>query len=262
MNKYFQLIDSLTSLGSLAIAYSGGADSALLLYAAREALGDKAFAITISSKLIKKSDLNEAGEFCAELGIRHYILNINEQDIPGFSNNPPDRCYICKKHMFAGVVDLAKGYGADYVAEGSNTDDEGDYRPGMKAIAELGIKSPLREAGFSKSDVRKTAKSLGIRSWNKPSAACLASRFAYGEEITAHRLDMAAEAEEYLSELGFEQFRVRLHNNIARIEVLPEDFNRLAALGDSVYDRFKELGFDYAAMDLRGYRTGSMNEAI
>ena len=176
--------------------------------------------------------------------------------------NPENRCYICKKGLFTGIRNIAFDNKMNYVAEGSNLDDLGDYRPGLKAIEELQIRSPLREAGMTKEDIRQLSREMNLPSWNKPSFACLASRFVYGEPITKEKLQMVEEAEEYLRDMGFQQFRVRVHGNLARIEVLPKDMNRLFENRENISKKLKMLGFSYVAADLMGYRTGSMNEPL
>ncbi len=262
--KYQRLSDHLKSLGKVAVAYSGGVDSALLLYAANQALGKDILALTASSHLFPERELKETKAFCAELGVRQVILPVEEMKIKGFSQNPPDRCYLCKKHLFTLFQNTAGEYGFLVVAEGSNLDDTGDYRPGMRAIAELGIKSPLRECGFTKADIRQCAKELGLKVWDKPSYACLASRFVYGETISEEKLDMVDRAEQFLTDLGFRQMRVRVHGTTARIEIMPEDFPRMIdeQRRKLIADAFKKIGFAYAALDLTGYRTGSMNEVL
>lgn len=264
LQKYDKLKEHLALFGSAAIAFSGGVDSTFLLYAAKEALGDKALAITAVSSLVPKREINEAKEYCDKLGIRHVFVNIDELSIEGFADNPKNRCYICKKEIFKHIGMAAKEAGISVVAEGSNLDDQGDYRPGLQAIAELGIKSPLRDAGFSKQEIRDLSEYLKLPTWNKPSFACLASRFPYGEVISKEKLERVDKAEQLLLDMGFKQFRVRIHGDVARIELLPEDFSQMMeeATRCKVYDRFKEYGFAYAALDLMGYRTGSLNENL
>jgi len=249
---------------SAAIAYSSGVDSTFLLKVAKDTLGDKVIAITASSALIPERDLQEAKTFCESEGIVHVILHHDELSVDGFRQNPPDRCYICKKDLFTKMKQKASEYGIANLMEGSNVDDEGDYRPGMRAISELGILSPLKKAGLTKADIRALSEEMGLPTWNKPSFACLASRFVYGEEITKERLYMVDKGEELLKDLGFTQFRVRVHGNIARIELLPEDIRKITEDGirDKVSSTLKDLGFDYVTLDLMGYRTGSMNETL
>ena len=264
LKKYEDLKNLLKDYGSLAVSFSSGVDSTFLLYAAKEALGEKVIAITAKLGSFPDRELKEAKEFCEEYKIRQFIIEINELDIEGFSENPKNRCYICKHTIFENIIKIASGEGIDIVAEGSNLDDNGDYRPGLQAIAELGIKSPLRSAGFTKEDIRALSKHLGLPTWEKPSFACLASRFVYGETITKEKLEMVDKAEQLLFELGFRQFRVRIHGTMARIEILPDEFEKLINddIRSKIVQSFKSYGFTYVTMDLIGYRTGSMNEVL
>ncbi len=264
LEKLDLLKDYLKSLGSVAVAYSSGVDSTFLLKAARDVLGDKAMAITAYSGLFPHHELEESKRFCAEQGIRQIIFDPEEMSIEGFAQNPPDRCYICKKALFSKIKSIAAENGMAYVAEGSNMDDMGDYRPGMRAIAELEITSPLRQAKLTKAEIRSLSHQMGLKTWSKPSYACLASRFAYGETITKEKLAMVEQAESFLTSLGFGQMRVRIHGMMARIELLPEEMPRFfeGSIRAQVQDRLSELGFSYVTLDLKGYRTGSMNEVL
>lgn len=258
------LKQALKNLGSAAIAFSSGVDSTFLLKMAHEVLGDRVFAVTAKSDSFPQRELEEAEAFCKKEGIRQIMFESRELEIPGFAQNPPNRCYLCKKAFLQKIKEIAKENGISFVAEGSNVDDEGDYRPGMQAVAELGIQSPLRAAGLTKREIRLLSKKMGLDTWDKPSFACLSSRFPYGEVITKERLAMVQQGEQLLQELGFSQFRVRIHGRMARIEVLPEDFPKLLQeeTRNQITEKFREYGFAYAAMDLKGYRTGSMNEVL
>ncbi|MCD8192418.1 MAG: ATP-dependent sacrificial sulfur transferase LarE [Oscillospiraceae bacterium] len=260
--KYEKLLDCLKGFGGAAVAFSGGADSALLLFAARKALRERVLAVTAASRIFPRRELAESEEFCREYGVRQVVVELNEADVEGFRQNPPNRCYLCKRALFTKFLAAAEENGFAVVTEGSNADDEGDYRPGLAAVRELGIASPLRAAGLTKAEVRAISKALGLPTWNKPSFACLASRFSYGEEISAEKLQMVDAAEQRLLDLGFGQVRVRVHGGAARIEILPEEFDKLLRVRTEIYDEFKKIGFAYAALDLLGYRTGSMNETL
>ena len=265
LEKYEQLLKMLTGLERVAIAFSGGVDSSFLLYAAKEVLGDQVLAVTVSSALVPQREQREAAVFCAGLGVRQLELKTDVLGIPGLARNPANRCYICKRELFGRLIRAAANEGFGIVAEGSNLDDLGDYRPGLQAIRELGVRSPLCEAKLTKAEIRRLSESFKLPTWNKPSLACLASRIPYGETISEKKLRMVEQAEELLLNLGFEQFRVRIHQEtLARIEILPEDFERLMAekTRRKVYAAMREIGFSYVAMDLLGYRSGSMNESL
>ena len=261
--KYDALIALLRGMGKVYVAYSGGVDSAFLLRAAREALGENVTAVTASSAMFPAREMAEAREYCGENGIRHIVVEHREMEIPGFPENPPDKCYICKRDLFGRLKEMAENDGA-VVVEGSNADDIGDYRPGMRAVAELGIRSPLLETGFSKEEIREMSRRLGLKTWDKPSFACLSSRIPYGERITPKKLAMIEEAEQFLMDEGFRQFRVRMHGNTARIELLEDEIPRLMEgdLRTRTAAKMRDIGFDHASCDLTGYRRGSMNEVL
>ena len=262
-NKYEKLKEYLKSLKSLVIAFSGGVDSTFLLKVAKEALGENVVAVTAKSASFPDRERKEAENFCKNEDIKYIQLVSEELQIEGFSHNPKNRCYLCKKELFNKILDYAQKENISYVAEGSNLDDNGDYRPGLQAIKELEILSPLRHIGFTKEEIRSLSKYLNLPTWNKPSFACLASRFVYGEIINEKKLSMVDRAEQILLNFGLHQVRVRIHGeNLARIEVMPDEFDIILKNRDEIYTKFKSFGFDYITMDLKGYRTGSMNEVI
>lgn len=251
-------------LGSVAVAFSGGVDSSFLLKVAFEELGETCIAVTIRSDSFPERERREAEDFCRQEGIRQILIGVDEMKIEGFCENPPNRCYLCKRELFQRIRRTAEKEGIEFIAEGSNLDDMGDYRPGLQAVAELGIKSPLRACGLTKQDIRALSKEMDLPTWKKPSFACLASRFVYGETITREKLKMVEKAEQMLLDHGFRQVRVRIHDRMARIEILPEEFGKLMKedTRKEVYQRLKAIGFSYVTLDLCGYRTGSMNEVL
>jgi len=262
--KYEALKEYLKSLGSVVAAFSGGVDSTFLLKVASNVLGDKVMAVTARSLSFPERELALASEFARQNGIEHIIVDSEELDIEGFSHNPEDRCYLCKSELFSKIRPIAIQKRFAHIIEGSNADDEGDYRPGLQAVAECGIKSPLRYAGLTKDEIRTLSKELGLPTWSKQSFACLSSRFPYGERITPEKLRMIDKAEQYLMDMGLNQIRVRCHGEMARIETDEAGFDVLTRRENrrSVHEKFKEIGFAYVALDLLGYRTGSMNETL
>ena len=281
--KLERLRASLREIGSAAVAFSSGVDSTFLLRVAHEELGNRVVAVTIRSHTFPKRELDEAAVFCRAEGVRHEIIDSDELGIPGFAENQPDRCYLCKKAIFSKIIEFVQANGLAAVLEGSNMDDDGDYRPGRRALRELGrdgtrpsqvyVASPLHDAGLTKVEIRTLSKKMGLPTADKPPFACLASRFPYGERITAAGLERVERAEQWLMDLnlgrdgarpshGLTQLRVRSHGDVARIEVPPDEIPRIAARASEIAAALKSFGFAYVALDLQGYRTGSLNENL
>ena len=262
--KSKKLKEILKRFGNLLIAYSGGVDSSLLLKVAHDMLGKKVLAVIAKSKTYTKEEGDNAVKFVKKLDVRYQVIHTDEFNDEKFVSNPPERCYYCKKELFSRLSSIAKKEGIKYVADGSNVSDLSDYRPGENALKEYGIKSPLRDAGFTKEDIRKLSRELKIPAWNKPALACLASRIPYGTRISSDVLGKIEKGERFLKGLGLKQVRVRHHGDLARIEVDKCDIASLVEGGtaDKIDKKFKSLGYHFVTIDLEGYRTGSMNETL
>ncbi|MBW9149928.1 ATP-dependent sacrificial sulfur transferase LarE [Clostridium sp. CM028] len=262
--KFQKLKEILQDLESVAVAYSGGVDSTFLLKVAADVLGNRVIAITAKSSTYPEREFKEAVKYIEGIGAKHIVIISEELEIEGFAKNPVNRCYFCKKELFSKIRKVADDNNINAVLDGSNVDDSSDYRPGMKAAKELKVISPLKDAGFTKNDIRALSKRLGVPTWDKPAFACLSSRFPYGNEITVKKLSMVEKAEQFLLDLGFRQIRVRHHGDIARVEVNVEERNKFfnIEMMNKVGNKLKSIGFKYVTLDLLGYRTGSMNEVL
>lgn len=257
-NKLAMLKNQIGGLPALAVAYSGGVDSSLLLKVAYDCLGNRVVAITAAGINHSNREIEDSKDFCSNLGVRQFIIQTEPLEIPGFCENSPERCYLCKKDLLTRIKERALELGIEAVADGSNKDDLDDFRPGSRAVEEHGMLTPLLDAALTKEEIRQLAKHFQLACWDKPAAACLASRFPFGETINAEKLMMVEQAENYLAELGFRQLRVRMHGNLARIELGVDERNKIAdyEIMDKIYERLKELGFTYVTFDLGGYKCG------
>ena len=262
--KLSKLKAVVSKLESVVVAFSGGVDSTLVAKVCYDTLKDKSIAVTARSETYPDFEFKESQKLADEIGIKHLVIDTSELAIEGFANNPPERCYFCKTELFGKLKEIAGEQGFLNVADGANLDDTQEFRPGLQASRELNIRSPLKETGLTKKDIREVSKFLNLPNWDKPAYACLSSRFPYGQSITEEKLSMVSEAEKYLRALGLIQFRVRHHETIARIEVLPEDIHILtnSPVREELSAKFKNIGFTYVTLDLEGYRSGSMNEIL
>ncbi|MDY6966502.1 MAG: ATP-dependent sacrificial sulfur transferase LarE [Halobacteriota archaeon] len=262
MDKLERLREEIVRKGKILVAFSGGVDSGLLAKVAYNVLGDNALAVTLDTVTLPRNELEDAKDIAYGIGILHKVVQFSELENVKFTKNPPDRCYHCKKESSRFLKELAAQEGIETIAYGVNISDFDEHRPGIVACSEEGIWHPFVEVGITKSEVRAFAREVGLPSWDKPSMACLSSRIPYGDPITKEKLKMIEDAEGVLRTLGLHQYRVRIHGNIARIEVLQEDMEELFMLKERIILSLKEIGFSYITLDLEGYRSGSMDEVL
>lgn len=261
--KYRTLLAALASLERVVVAFSGGVDSTFLLRAAIEALGvDQVLAITADSETYPEREREAAIQLASQLGARHEVILTSELAIPGYAENPTNRCYFCKQELFSHLIPIAQARGFAHVVFGAIADDLGDHRPGLQAARDKGVRAPILEVGMTKAEIRHLSRQFGLATWDKPSFACLSSRIPYGERITAEKLSMIDQAESFLMQLGFRQVRVRQHDKLARIEVAPQVLPDVIAVAETIAVKLKEIGYTYVSLDLQGYRSGSLNEVL